>query len=96
MNHGNIKPWQHCNYACVHLNTVGSEILAENFILALSTQTWLKIIQDNDVLIENVSEAELNSELAKISAVDNMEIYESIWKAKVIFMTIMKTSLFLS
>ena len=66
MNHGNIKTRQHCNYGSFHLNTAGSEILAENFILALSRQTWLGIIQDNDALIENVSETESNSEIAWI------------------------------
>ena len=39
VNHDNIKPCQHCNYEGVHLNTAGSKILAENFILALSRQT---------------------------------------------------------
>ena len=73
VNHGNIKPRQHCNYVGVHLNTAGSEILAENFILALSTQTWLGIIQDNDALIEHFSETESNSELAKNLPVDNLE-----------------------
>ena len=61
VNHGNIKTRQHCNYGSFHLNTAGSEILAENFILALSR---LGIIQDNDALIENVSETESNSEIA--------------------------------
>ena len=66
MNHGNIKTRQHCSYGNFHLNTAGSKILAENFILALSRQTWLGIIQDNDALIENVSETESNSEIAWI------------------------------
>ena len=39
VNHDNIKPRKHFNYGGVHLNTVGSKILAENFILALSRQT---------------------------------------------------------
>ena len=39
VNHDIIKPPQHCNYGGVHLNTAGSKILAENFILALSRQT---------------------------------------------------------
>ena len=39
VNHGNIKPRRHCNYGGTHLNTAGSKILAENFILALSRQT---------------------------------------------------------
>ena len=66
VNHGNIKPRQHCNYGIFHLNTAGGKILAENFILALSRQTWLGVIQDNDALIENVSETESNSEIAWI------------------------------
>ena len=65
VNHDNIKPRQHCNYGGVHLNTAGSKILAENFILALSRQTWLGIIRDNDALIGNVSETESNSETTK-------------------------------
>ena len=39
INHDNIKPRRHCNYGGTHLNTAGSKILAENFILALSRQT---------------------------------------------------------
>ena len=50
------KPQQHCNYRGVHLNKAGSKILPENYILALSRQTWLGIIQDNDALIGNVSQ----------------------------------------
>ena len=23
VNHGNIKPWQHCNYGGIHLNNLG-------------------------------------------------------------------------
>ena len=37
VNHGNIKPRQHCNYVGIHLNTLRSKILADNFILALNT-----------------------------------------------------------
>ena len=39
VNHDNIKPRKHCNCGGVHLNTAGSKILAENFILALTRQT---------------------------------------------------------
>ena len=39
VNHDNIKPRQHCNYGAIHLNTLGSKILADNFILALNTLT---------------------------------------------------------
>ena len=39
VNHDNIKSQQHCNYGGIHLNTVGSKILADNFILALNTLT---------------------------------------------------------
>ena len=62
VNHDNIKPQQHCNYGGVHLNTAGSKILAENFILDLSRQTWLGIMRANDALIGNVSETESSSE----------------------------------
>ena len=53
--------------------TAGSNILAENFVLALSRQTGLGIIQDNDALIENFSETESNSELAKNLLDDTFE-----------------------
>ena len=33
----NIKPRHHCNYGRIHLNTLGSDILADNYILALNT-----------------------------------------------------------
>ena len=56
VNHGKIKPRKYCNYGDVHMNTTGSKILAENFILALSRQTWLGVIWDNDALIGNISE----------------------------------------
>ena len=39
VNHDNIKPRQHCNYGEIHLNTLGSKILADNFILALNALT---------------------------------------------------------
>ena len=73
----------------VHLNTAGGKILAENLILALSRQTWLGIIRDNDALIENASETESNSEIAKYLPEDSL-------KVEVIIMTMMKISLFLS
>ena len=73
VNHDNIKPRKHCNYGGVHLNTAGSKILAENFILALSRQTWLGIIRDNDALIGNVSETESNSETTKYVPEDSLE-----------------------
>ena len=73
VNHENIKSRQHCNYGGVHLNTAGSKILAENFILALSRQTWLGIIRDNDALIGNVSETESNSETTKYLPEDSLE-----------------------
>ena len=89
VNRGNIKPRQHCNYGGVHLNTAGSKILAENFILALSRQTWLGIIRDNDALIGNVSE--MNQVLKQLN------IYLRIlWKVKVIIMTMVKITIFLS
>ena len=73
VNHDNIKPRQHCNYGGVHLNTAGSKILAENFILALGRQIWLWIILDNDTLIRNVSETESNSETTKYLSEDSLE-----------------------
>ena len=39
VNHDNIKPRQHCSHGGIHLNTLGSKILADNFILALNTLT---------------------------------------------------------
>ena len=61
------------NIATIGVLTAGSNILAENFILALSRQTSLGIIQDNDALIENFSETESNSELAKNLLDDTFE-----------------------
>ena len=66
-----------------------SKNLAENFILALSRQTWLGIIRDNDALIGNVSETESSSETTKYVPEDSLE-------AKVIVMKMMKISLFLT
>ena len=48
LNYDNIRAREHCNYGGVHLNTSGSKILAESFILALSRQTRLGIMRDND------------------------------------------------
>ena len=73
MNHDNIEPRQHCSYGGAHLNTADSKILANNFILALSRQAWLGIIQDNDTLIENISETESNSVLAKYLPKNTLE-----------------------
>ena len=39
VNHDNIKTWQHCNYNGIHLNTLASKTLADNFILALNRVT---------------------------------------------------------
>ena len=36
VNHDNIKPGHHCNYGGTYLNTLGSDILADNYILALN------------------------------------------------------------
>ena len=55
------------------LNTAGSKILAESFILALSRQTWLGIIRNNDALIGNVSEAESSSVTTKYLPEDSLE-----------------------
>ena len=73
VNHDNIKPRQHRNYGDVHLNTAGSKILTENFILTLSRQTSLGIIRDNNALIGNVSETESNSEITKYLPEDSLE-----------------------
>ena len=73
VNHDNIKPRQHCNYGGVHLNTAGSKILAENFILTLSRQTWLGIIRDNNALIGNVSETQSTYETTKYLPEDSLE-----------------------
>ena len=89
VNHDNIKPRKHCNYGGVHLNTAGSKILAENFILALSRQTWLGIIRDNDALIGNVSETESNSETTKYLREHSLESKSDNHK-------MMKISIFLS
>ena len=68
-----FKPRQHCSYGGAHLNTAGRKILAENFIFALSRQTWLGIIRDNDALIGNASEVESSSETTKYLPKDSLE-----------------------
>ena len=57
----NIKLRQNCNYGGIHLNTLVSKILADNFILAINTLTWLKISQENDALGKGDAETESNS-----------------------------------
>ena len=37
--HDNVKLRQHCNYDGIHLNTLGSKILADNFVLPLNALT---------------------------------------------------------
>ena len=73
VNHNDIKPRQRCSYEGVHLNTAGSKILAENFILVLSRQTWLGITRDNDALIGNVSETESISATTKYLSGESLE-----------------------
>ena len=60
-------------WGCSSKHSKSSKILAENFILALSRQTWPGIIQDNDALIENVSESKSNSEIAKYLPENSLE-----------------------
>ena len=39
VNHDNVKLRRHCNYGRIHMNTLGSKVLADNFVLALNTST---------------------------------------------------------
>ena len=39
VNHDTFKLGQHCNYGGIHLNTLGSKILVNSFVLALNTLT---------------------------------------------------------
>ena len=39
VNQNNIKTRQYCNYGDIYLNTLGSKLLADNFIRAVSRQT---------------------------------------------------------
>ena len=73
VNHDNIKPRQHCNYDEIHLNTLRSKILANNFILALNTLTWHKISQENDALGKSNPEAESNSKFLNNLPQDTLE-----------------------
>ena len=59
VNHDNIKPRQHCNYDGIHLNTLGSENLANNFVLALNTLTLHRISQENDALYQDNPETHI-------------------------------------
>ena len=63
VNHDNIKSQQHCNYGGIHLNTLGSKILADNFIFALNTLTWHRISQESDTLDKDNPETESNSKI---------------------------------
>ena len=69
----------------VYLNTADSKISAENFILALNMQIWLGKIEDNEALIENISETKSNSELAKNLLEDNLEINSFVFLNTVYF-----------
>ena len=73
VNHDNIKPRQRCNYGEIHLNTLRSKILANNFILALNTLTWHKISQENDALGKINPEAESNSKFLNNLPQDTLE-----------------------
>ena len=73
VNNDNVKPRQHCNYGGIHLNTLGSKILADNFILALNTLTWHRISQENDALDKNNPETESNSKFLNNSCQVTLE-----------------------
>ena len=73
MDLGNIKPWQHCNYVGIHLNTLDSKILANGFILVLSRQTWQRISPEIDAFNEGTLATESNSKFTKNSTQNNLE-----------------------
>lgn len=50
-----------CNYWVIHLNTVDSNVSADNFILALRRQTWQRNFQENGALNKDTSGTESNS-----------------------------------
>ena len=62
VNHDNIKPWHHCNYGRIHVNTLDSKILADNFIIAVSNLT--KISQENNTFHKDNPENESNSKFS--------------------------------
>ena len=72
-NHDNIKPQQHCNNGKIHLNNLGSKILADNFDIALDTLTWHRIFQENDALRKYNHETESNSKFLNNSSQDTLE-----------------------
>ena len=73
MNHDNIKPRQHCNYARIHLSTLGSKILSDNFVLALHTLTWHRISQENGSFDKDNPETESNSKSSNNISQDALE-----------------------
>ena len=72
VNHDKIKPQQHCNYSGIYLSTVGSKILADNFVLALNTLTWNRIFQENVDLDKDSPETESNSKFLNILSQDTL------------------------
>ena len=71
--HDNIKLRQHCNYDGIHLNTLGSKILADNFVLPLNALTWHRISQENDILDKDNPETESNSKFSNNLSQDTLE-----------------------
>ena len=61
------------HYDGIHLNTPGSKILADNFILALNTLTWHRISQENNALDKDNSETESNSKFSNNLSEDTLE-----------------------
>ena len=76
VNHDTFKPGKHCNYGGIHLNTLGSKILVNSFVLALNTLTWHRMSQENDALDKDNPETESNSKFSNSFFQDN-------WKIKV-------------
>ena len=71
-NHDNIKPRQYCNYGGIHLNTLGSEILADNFLLTLNTLTWHRISQENDAVDKDNPETKSDSKFSNNLSQDKL------------------------
>ena len=56
-----------------YLNTLGTKILADDFIRALNTPTWHRISQENATFDKNNPETKSNSKISKNFSQDTFE-----------------------
>ena len=73
VNHDNIKTQQHSSYWGIHLNTLGSKILTNDFIITLNTLNWRRISQEDDAFDKDNPETESNSKFLNNLSQDTSE-----------------------